>query len=255
MEISTTISNVIRFPSGKNYKLSIKTDCDSITLTARSIGYKTVAVTMAAHNLPPTQDFVTEGTVLQEVLIRGKTPPVIARGDTTIYKVASFSDSTEFSVEDLLKKLPGAQVSESGRITLNGKEVERVLLEGDDLFTDNYQMATRNLRANMISKVQAIDKFQENPLMKGVQESERLVLNLQIKEEKKRNLSGSANMGLGHGDETKLFGHLNLFSFTKTDKTYLIGNANNTGYNALGSVQGYTGGNMMLPDSCPLNRN
>lgn len=226
------------------YKLGIKTDCDSITLTARALGYKTVALTMAVNNLQPSQNFVMEGAVLQEVLIRGKTPPVVVRNDTTEYNVASFSDSTEFSVEDLLKKLPGAQVSESGRITLNGKEVERVLIEGDDLFNQNYQIATRNVRANMISKVQAIDKYQENPLMKGVQESERLVLNLKIKEEKKRSLSGSANLGLGHGDETKLFGHLNLFSFTKTDKTYLIGNANNTGFNALGSIQGYSDNNI-----------
>lgn len=211
------------------YRLDVRTTCDSITLTIRALGYKTVASGFAVRHLPATHDVVLEGTVLQEVMIKAKTPPVIARGDTTEYNVASFSDSTEFSVEDLLRKLPGAQVSENGRITLHGKEVERVLIEGDDLFNQNYQIATRNVRANMISKVQAIDRYQDNPLMKGIQESERLVLNLKIKEEKKRSNSGSITPGIGYGDEWKWSMHANLFSLTRRDKTILIGSANNTG--------------------------
>jgi hypothetical protein len=225
-----------------NYQLAFKTDCDSLTLTARALGYTTAAWRLAARDLPTSHDFALGRTVLKEVLIRAKTPPVVVRNDTTEYNVASFSDSTEFSVEDLLKKLPGVQVSENGLISLNGKTVERVLIEGDDLFSQNYTIATRNIRANMVSKVQAIDRYQENPLMKGIQESERLVLNLKIKEEKKRSTSGSVTGGLGYGGEAKGYAHANIFSLTRRDKTFLIGDANNTGSNPLGEVDYLTRG-------------
>ncbi|MCW5923699.1 MAG: carboxypeptidase regulatory-like domain-containing protein [Saprospiraceae bacterium] len=218
------------------YQLTIATDCDSVTLTARSLGYRTEAKRLPVKNLSPVQNFTLANAVLQEIVVRGKAPPVVVRSDTTEYNVASFSDSTEFSVEDLLKKLPGAQVSESGQISLNGKLVERVLIEGDDLFNQNYHLATRNIRADMVSKIQAIERYQENPLMKGIQQSDRLVLNLKIKEDKKRSTSGSATLGSGHGDDWKGFAHTNLFSLTRRDKTYLIGNANNTGSDALGDI-------------------
>ena len=237
------------------YRLEVHTSCDSITLTVRALGYKTHASTHDVRALPVAYNLTLEGTVLQEVIIKGKTPPVIARGDTTEYHVAAFSDSTEFSVEDLLKKLPGAQISETGRITLNGKDVDRVLIEGDDLFSQNYQIATRNLRANMVSKIQSIDRYQENPLMKGIQESDRLVLNLKVKEDKKYRIAGSATLGSGYGDEIKLFAHSSLFSITRREKTYLIGNANNTGYNAIGSTGGLSQGDVFDRNRQSLQNN
>lgn len=224
------------------FKLTIKTDCDSITVTARSLGYRSMSFRLAIRDLPAERDFVLVSTVLQEIVVRGKTPPVIARNDTTEYNVASFSDSTEVSVEDLLKKIPGVRVTENGLITYNGKTVERVLIEGDDLFSQNYTLATRNIRADMISKVQVIDRFQENPLMKDIQESDRMVMNLKIKSERKRALSGSAELGAGLGAGWKGRARTNLFSLSRKDKIYLIGNANNSGDNALSDVEWTAGG-------------
>jgi len=241
------------------YKLTIKTNCDSITLTARILGYSTQTLRLAVLDLPSAQDFVLASTVLQEVVVRGKTPPVIARNDTTEYNVASFSDSTEVSVEDLLKKLPGVRVAENGLITYNGKTIERVMIDGDDLFSENYTLATRNIRADLISKVQVIDRFQENPLMKGIEESDRMVMNLKIKSERKRALSGSAEMGGGYGDEWKGRAHTNLFSLSRKDKIYLIGNANNSGDNAISDVEwtargGFQGfGKQQTLQANPLN--
>jgi len=224
------------------FQLVIKTDCDSITVTARSLGYHKQAIRLAMRDLPAQQDFTLSSAVFQEVLVRGKTPPVIARNDTTEYNVASFSDSTEVSVEDLLKKLPGVRVSENGLITYNGKPVERVMIDGDDLFSQNYTLATRNIRADLISKVQVIDRFQENPLMKGIQESDRMVMNLKIKPDRKRALSGSVELGGGYGDAWKDRARTNLFSLSRKEKIYLIGNANNSGDNALSEVEWTAGG-------------
>lgn len=211
------------------YQLMVKTDCDSLVLTARSLGFSAGAFKFSTNSTPDTCHFELRATVLQEVLIRAKTLPVVIRKDTTEFNAASFSDSTEVSVEDLLKKLPGIRVSNDGRISYNGKYVERVMIEGDDLFNQNYHIATRNIRADMIQKIQVIDKFEENPLLQGVQESDRMAINLKIKPERKRTLSGSTTGGLGYGDHVKARGHTNLFSLSRKDKTYLIGSANNTG--------------------------
>jgi len=224
------------------FQLTIKTDCDSITVTARSLGYRSMSFRASQHDLPAERDFVLASTVLEEVMVRGKTPPVIARNDTTEYNMASFSDSTEVTVEDLLKKIPGVRVAENGLITYNGKTVERVLIEGDDLFSQNYTLATRNIRADMISKVQVIDRYQENPLMKDIQESDRMVMNLKIKPERKRARSGNIELGSGYGDEWKGRARTNLFSLSRKDKVYLIGNVNNSGDNVLSDVEWTAGG-------------
>lgn len=231
------------------YQINIKTtDCDTIVLTARGLGYRTGTVRLPSQRLPAVQDFMLASATLQEVVIRAKTPPVVARRDTTEYDVKSFSDSTEFSVEDLLKKLPGVKVSEQGIVTYNGKTVERVLIEGDDLFSQNYSLATRNIRADMISKVQVIDRYQENPLMKGIQGSDRMVMNLKIKPDRKRSLSGSITGGLGYGDEIKAHAHANLFSLSRKDKLYCIANANNTGENPLSEVDFLSRGDPFDPN-------
>lgn len=234
------------------FRLTFSTACDSVLLAVRSLGHQAFT-----RQVPVTsvQDFILSDAVLKEIIIKAQAPPIFARKDTTEYNVASFADSTEFSVEDILKKLPGIRVSENGRITLHGKEVERVLIEGDDLFSQNYTLATRNIRADMISKVQAIERFQENPLMQGIRESDRLVLNLKIKEDKKRSTSGSATPGLGYGNNWKAYAHTNLFSLTRRNKTYFIGNANNTGESALQGIQYLNQGDIFDKDRQGLQSN
>ncbi len=237
------------------YALSIGTDCDSITLTARSLGYRTSAQKVFVRESPLKVDFALAATVLQEVLIRAKTPPIVVRKDTTEFNVASFADSTEFSVEDLLKKLPGVQVSEGGQISYNGKAVERVLIEGDDLFNQNYQIATRNVRADMLSKVQVIDHYEDNPVLGSIRKTDRLVMNLKIKPERKRNLSGSVTGGIGRGDDWKARGHTNLFSLSRKDKAYLIGTGNNTGNAAAQSLGLPTASGGFEPEKQELQSN
>lgn len=239
------------------YQLRVATDCDSILLTARGLGYRPAIHTLTSRPLPLRQDFLLLSTALaiREIVVRDKPPPVVGRRDTTEYDVAAFSDSTEFSVEDLLKKIPGVRVNENGTITYNGKTVERVLLEGDDLFSSNYPLATRNLRADMVGKVQMIDRYQENQLLKSVQESDRLVMNLTFRPDRKRSLSGSITGGLGYGDEWKGRGHTNLFSLSRKDKFYLIANANNTGENALSDVEWMSRGGFLQPGHQVLQDN
>jgi hypothetical protein len=235
------------------YQLTVTTTCDTILVTARCLGYTTLVKKVPASAFTRL-DFELNASVLQEVLIRAKTPPIIVRKDTTEFNAASFSDSTEFSVETLLKKLPGVQIDATGRISYHGKAVDRVLVEGDDLFSQNYQIATRNIRADMISKVQVIDRYEENPVLKEFSATDRTVMNLKIKPDRKRGLTGSITVGLGYGAAGKGRGHFNLFSLSRKDKLYLIGDANNTGENT-SSVDQLSRGDPFDPNQQMLQGN
>jgi len=218
------------------FKLQWSKSCDSLRVSARMLGYLPAEKTCRPGELI-NLTLTAAPNVLREVVVREDALPISGNRDTTEFRVASFSDSTEFSVEDILKKLPGMQVDDNGRITFRGKPVERVLIDGDDMFSDNYVIGTRNIRADMISSVQAIDRYHDNPLLKDIRTSEHLVLNLKVKEDKKLKPSGSATLGSGWGDEAKWYGHANLFSLSSTAKTYLIANANNTGENPMGNIR------------------
>ena len=209
--------------------------CDTPTLHVRSLGYNPFRMKLSGNNMSSLTIRLSAGA-LNEIVIRAEALPVVVRSDTTEYSARAFSDSTEFSVEDLLKKIPGIQVDNNGRITVGGKSVEKVMIEGDDLFNQNYTIGTRNIRADMIDKIQAIDRYQDNPLFKGISESERMVLNLTIREDKKYKISGSTTTGAGFGGRVRGQTHINLISITRKSKSYILGNANNTGNNALEST-------------------
>lgn len=221
--------------SNGRYQLSISFEADTLVLTARLIGYQPQTLHIAWLGESIQADFTLGGGVtLQLVEVRGKLNPVTVRGDTTEFQAERYSDSTEFSVEDLLKKLPGVRVSDNGQITYNGKQVERVMIEGDDLFGEQFTIGTRNIRAESIAGVQVIDHFQDNALLSGVRSSEKMVLNLKLKPDKKRRLSGNTEIDAGWGGRGAMGqAHLNLFSISQKEKVYAIANANNIGHNAL----------------------
>lgn len=228
------------------YSLSVPSDSSLVSVTASMLGFKkeSFQVDIQQENQNKKKlDFtlLPNPFSIEEVVVRDKLPPMLAKSDTTEYHVAAFSDSTEYSVEDILKKLPGVHVSEQGAISVNGKPIDKVLVEGDDVFGANYTIVTRNVRANMIDKVQVIDHYRDNPVLKDVVASESMVLNLSIDEDKKRIISGTLTAGAGRGDEWKGYAHTNLFSFTKKSKTIFLGNSNNTGFNALGELDAMSG--------------
>ncbi len=107
-------------------------------------------------------------TSLQEVLIKAKEKPITVKGDTTTYNPDSFKDGSEKVIEDLLKKLPGIKVEANGDIKFKGKIIKKMLLDGDDLFDSQYKIGSKNISVDLVDKVQAIEDFNDNPLLKGI---------------------------------------------------------------------------------------
>ncbi|MHA8065715.1 hypothetical protein V7S76_03430 [Aquirufa sp. ROCK2-A2] len=170
-------------------------------------------------------------TLLNEVVIV-ENRRLTQIGDTTTFHVKSFRDGSERNVEDVLKKLPGIEVNEDdGSLKYLGKKVEEVQLDGDDLFGFKYAVGTRNISADMIEKVEAIDHFFSNPLMKGFAESKTTALNLKLKKGH-LDLSKNITAGIGGGENPSLDLALDLIAVSQKSKSYLNTSYNNVGLNA-----------------------
>lgn len=136
-------------------------------------------------------------TDLDQILVKASRKPYKEQGDTIIFDVAAYSDGSERKIEDLIKKLPGITVNDrTGEIRYKGIPVETVNLDGDNLFDQDYTIGTRNLNVDAVEKVEAIDNYNENPVLNGLAADGKVALNLILKE-RAVDISGSADLGVG----------------------------------------------------------
>jgi hypothetical protein len=134
--------------------------------------------------------FLTEkAKLLQEIII--KQAAIRIKGDTTEFTADSFHVKPNATVEDLLKELPGVQVDKNGQITAQGQKVQKVLVDGEEFFSDDPTVATRNLRADAVDKVQVFDKKSDQAEFTGIDDGEKTrTLNLKLKDNAKRGYFG-----------------------------------------------------------------
>ncbi len=168
-------------------------------------------------------------TELDEVIISERKKFTIKK-DTVVFNPEAYKDGTERKVEDLIKKLPGIEVEENGRIKYRGKTVKAVKLDGDDLFGHNYSLGTKNISVNMIDQIEAIDKYSKNPLLKGIENSDNVALNLKLKKGKV-DYSNTSTIGLGYGDKSYYNIGTNILGIAKSLKSFGTLSFNNTGSN------------------------
>jgi len=173
---------------------------------------------------------------LKEVIVDA-TYDIVQKKDTIIFNVKSFAQGNEEVVEDLLKKIPGLTVEADGTIKVGDQEVEKVMVEGDDFFERGYKILTKNMPAQPIDKIELLQNYSNNRLLKGIEQSERVALNLKLNQNAKRIWFG--NMTLGYDTfsyENRYFAKANLMNFGKKNKFYFLTNLNNIGYDATGDI-------------------
>ncbi len=148
------------------------------------------------------RDFVFEKIILppksvslDEVTILAYKDPVYYKGDTLVYTADSFKVKQNANVEDLLKRLPGIRVDAKGKITAQGKEVSKVLVDGDEFFGADPTMATRNLAANSVESVQVYEKKDENASAESTSDETIKVMNLKLKDDAKKGYFGKVSAG------------------------------------------------------------
>lgn len=187
-------------PSGK-YELLI-----------HSLGYQDKKRSVTVPGIWPDSIALVPGLTLREVTIKEDIPPVRMKGDTVEYNTAKFKTKDNAVVEDLLRKLPGVQVERDGSIKAQGEQVQRVLVDGKEFFGSDPIVATRNLPADMIDKVQVLDKQSEMAEFTGVADGQQTkTINLVTKKNKKRGFFGNASAGIG--TDSRYEGGINANSF------------------------------------------
>lgn len=132
---------------------------------------------------------ISRARLLEEIIITQQA--IRIKGDTTEYLADSFRVKENATVEDLLKELPGIQVDRDGKITAQGQTVQRVLVDGDEFFSDDPTIATKNLRADAIKKVQVFDKKSDQAEFTGIDDGQKTkTINLELKENAKNGYFG-----------------------------------------------------------------
>lgn len=176
--------------------------------------------------MTPQSNELNEVEVVEDI-------PITVSGDTISYKAEAFTTGQERKLEDVLEQLPGFEVDKDGQVKVQGKNVEKVMVEGRDFFDGDTKLATKNIPANAVDKVEVLRNYNDVTPMQGVDNDDRIALNIKLKEGKKNIFFGdmTAEGGL---DERYLL-HPNLFYYSPKISVNFIGDMNNIGQPAFTS--------------------
>jgi len=200
-------------------------------------GYVDYTEKFALDSNRSTRDFGRIGlmlktNLLKEVIIKGTVSAIRIKGDTTEYNAKAYVLSPNAKVEDLLKRLPGIQIDKNGKISAQGQTINKVLVDGEEFFGDDPTLVTRNLRADMVDKVQLFDKKSDQATLTGMNDGKTdKTLNIKLKEDKKNGYFGKGDVGVG--TDGYYSAQLMFNSFKAKQRFSVYGIAGNNGKTSL----------------------
>ena len=210
-------------------------------LQATYVGYEPTYknITVGTDNLRVGEIVMNESSImLKETTVIGVKTPIKVMEDTVEYNADTYKTQPNAVVEDLLKRMSGVEVSSDGKITAHGKEVTKILVDGKEFFSDDPTVASKNLPANMIDKLQVIDRKSDLARLTGVDDGEdETVINLTVKKGMKNGWFGTVDAG--YGTDNRYKGIFNVNRFWNDNQITFLGNVNNV--NEMGFADG--GGN------------
>lgn len=164
--------------------------------------------------------------LLDEIVVKDERIPIVIKKDTIEYNAKAFRTTPNSSVEKLLKQLPGIEVDRDGKVKAQGKDVKKVLVDGKEFFGKDPKIATKNLPADAIDKVQVFDDKSEMAKFTGVDDGNReKTINLTLKKNRKQGYFG--NVAAGYGTNDRYRGKFNVNRFNATSQLSLLGTSNN----------------------------
>ena len=209
------------------YRLTLKKGTD-YDIKISFIGLKEIAFVFNQEN-HLEKNFVLEEQAesLDEVELVYEMPVTI-KGDTIIYNADSFNTGSERKLEDVLKNMPGIEVNDEGRIEVEGKEITKITIEGKDFFDGDSKLATQNLPANAVGKVEVLRNFSEvNQLRSVTNNEDNVAINISLKSGKDKFWFGELMGGVGNDD--RFIAVPKIFYYSKDLSVNLLGNSNNIG--------------------------
>lgn len=240
---STFVTGAVTNNSGK---FVVEAPADGkYLLKMSSIGYVTlfrqVEILQAGNRNMGTVAIHSDAVMLKEALVTAQAMKVTLKEDTFVYNSAAYRTPEGSVVEELVKRLPGAQVSDDGKITINGKEVKKILVDGKEFMTGDTQTALKNIPTSIIDKIKAYDQKSDLSRVTGIDDgSEETVLDFGVKQGMNKGLMANADAGIGTKDRysTRLFGGY----FNSKMRIFGMGNANNVNDMGFGGRGGNFGG-------------
>ena len=210
-----------------SYKLGLVKN-QTYELTVSYLGYKSQTFNLNTTEQDLIKNFILKENPdqLDEVHIK-YTPPITVKKDIITYDVSRFVTGEERKLRDALKKLPGVEVDRKGNVTVQGKKVTKVLVENKSFFTGNSKLAVNNIPADAVEKVEVLDNYNEVAMLKGLEDSEDMAMNILLKEHKKKFVFGDIEVGAGIEERYLL--HPNLFYYSPKTNLNFIGDLNNQG--------------------------
>ena len=219
------------FTDGKgNFKLDLKANT-TYNIKISYIGFKEISKFIKTKESNLSFNYtMAEDNMLDGISIVSKMPITI-KGDTIIYNADSFKNGSERKLEDVLKKLPGVEINDAGEIEVEGKKVEKVMIDGKDFFDGDSKLATKNIPSNAVDKIQVLRNFSDVSQLRGVQNNQdRVAINIKLKEGKKNFWFGDVLAGGGLApDESLYLLQPKLFYYTPKYTLNVIGDINNLG--------------------------
>jgi len=225
-------------------KLSMGDFLLNVTYLGYKSFYKSVTFSSAMPNVNMGNVVLeSQSTLMNEIVVEGERNPMTIKKDTVEYNSAAFQVQPNATVEELLKKLPGVQVDRSGNVQAQGETINRILVDGKEFFGRDPKMATKNLPASAIDKIQVFDKKSDQAEFTGVDDGQReKTINLTLKEDSRKGSFGNLNGGIG--TEERFQGKASLNKFGSKEKISFIGMANNINNQGFSFEEyvGFTGG-------------
>lgn len=228
-----------------------------ITLYISTIGYQGIikhysfSATDSTTLMVPPIILKSESRMIKEVTVVGINPVKFTE-DTVSYKIAAYPVRENAPVEDVLKKMPGVDVDANGNVSVQGKTVTKVRINGKDFMGGDVQAATKNIPADILESAQIIDDYGDQANLTGVKTGEpNKILNFTIRNDKNYGYSLQANAGAGRDalpqqpgidNVTRYMGSVNLLDFKGNRQLTVMGNINNTNTNTFNFGGGGFGG-------------
>ena len=225
------------------YKLKLKGDA-GYKIQVSSIGLITINDTLQTKDVDIIRDYVLRADiVLDEVVVK---MPVVVRGDTLIYNADSFKNGSERKLEDIIDKLPGVEINENGQIEVEGKVVNKLMVNGKDFFDGDTKVGTKNIPSNAVDKIQVLRNYAEVGQLSGVRNNQdNFAINIKLKQGKESFWFGNVTGGFGDSPDDNLYLlQPKLFYYNPKYSINVISDLNNIGEVALTrrDIRGFGGG-------------
>lgn len=223
-----------------------------VKLTFSALGYKNEIIEREVlENVNIDVVLFAKATVIDEVVVQQRAPGFREKGDTTKYNISSYIDSTERNLEDLLTKLPGIDVTDKGVVSFKGKRIEKILIGGDDFFSSNYTMLTKNIAVDLIKGIEAIENYDESIVLKDLRSSDKVILNVNLKNNRLSKPMGTLELSAGNKQKYSI--NSSLFSLADKMKIGFFLNKNSIGEKGISDISSEDDGNgQNLPFSFDL---